>query len=114
MLARSPDEPDPAVAFAHAAARLASRAVLLAQRLDEQSPPDGVASGALVEASRAAEELERLTREGGDLHHAYACAARALDAASDALGSLESRARPWLHIVRRRPTVPAMGDDVST
>lgn len=105
-------EPAPdAALFAHAAARLASRAVLLAQRLDEDTPPSRRASRALEDASAAAEELERLAREGADLHVAYRAAARALDAASVALESLDAKARPWLHVVRRAPAPTPAQDE---
>lgn len=94
------DDSDPARAFAESAAQLASEAVLLVQYLEPDGSPNVFASRALQLAQEAAEELEQIALEGGDLRSAYLAATTALESAASALAEARKVARPWVYHVR--------------
>ncbi|HEX2021671.1 MAG TPA: hypothetical protein VHH36_03110 [Candidatus Thermoplasmatota archaeon] len=102
------EDADAAVRFAHAAAALASEAVLTVARLDPGASPSPAASRALQLASEQAELLERLAREGAPLREAYQAAATALEAAAEALAA--TKPRPWVHLIRARPRSEETGE----
>lgn len=78
--------------FGHAVVHLVSETVLLMQRVDHATPPSEAAQRALARAAEAAEDLERLAREGSDLTDAYARAAEAVEAAALALSEAKALA----------------------